>query len=236
MNFLLSLYNIFLYQPLFNLLILLYEIIPGRDFGIAIILLTGLVRLALLPLSIKAFQTQQAVFELQPEIQAIQEKYKQDPQELSRHMLELYRKQKLNPLSGLVLIFLQFPILIALYQVFQKGLHESQFALLYYFIPRPESIDPTFLGVFDVSRESNLIALLAMGSQLLQTQQAMRYTPRMRDKTEGTMQKVFLFGLSLITGSIVSQLPSAIGIYWIATNIFSVLQQWYLIRFLKEKK
>jgi len=117
-----SFFNITLYKPLFNLLVLLYNYLPGRDFGIAIIFLTLIIKILLYPISVKAIKSQAALQKLQPKIQEAQNKNKNDKEKQAKEILDIYRQEKVNPFSGLLLGIIQIPILIALYQVFWNGL------------------------------------------------------------------------------------------------------------------
>ena len=88
-----------LYQPLFNGLVLLYNYIPGHDFGAAIIFLTLIIRLVLYPISVKAVNSQRSLQKLQPQMKEIQEKYKTDKEKQAKEVLDLYKKEKINPFS-----------------------------------------------------------------------------------------------------------------------------------------
>ena len=102
MQFLASLYTTVFYQPIFNVLILLYNVIPGKDLGVAIVLLTALFRVVMLPLSIKAAVTQKKFTELQPRVKEIQEKFKTNKDQQARELLALYQKEKVNPFAGIL--------------------------------------------------------------------------------------------------------------------------------------
>ena len=115
-----------LYQPLLNALVFLYTYLPGHDFGIAIIILTSLIKLLLYPLGTKAVRAQRALAELQPKIKEIQEKYKKDKATQTKEIMDLYKKEKVNPFAGMLPLIIQLPILIALYRVFWKGLQPEQ--------------------------------------------------------------------------------------------------------------
>ena len=110
-----SLFHAILYQPIFNVLIALYNLIP--DFGVALIVLTILLRLALFPLSQKSIKSQKELSEIQPEIKKLQQQYKDDKQKQAQALMELYKEKKVNPMSGCLPLLIQLPILIALYQV-----------------------------------------------------------------------------------------------------------------------
>ena len=108
MSFLTLAFNTILYRPLFNALLLLYEYLPGQDFGVAIIVLTCIIRLALYPSTLKSIKSQKALQEIQPKIKEIQTKFKHKKEEQGRAMMELYKKEKINPLSGCLPLFSGF--------------------------------------------------------------------------------------------------------------------------------
>src|SRR6056297_3402557 len=119
MNFFIQAFNVILYQPLFNALIFLYQVIPGQSFGLAIILLTVAIRLLLYPLNAKSIRSQQAMSEIQPKIKEIQDKY-EDKEEQAQKMMELYQEKDVNPFSGCLPMLLQLPILIVLIRIFRR--------------------------------------------------------------------------------------------------------------------
>ena len=96
--FLIDLFNTILYRPLFNVLILFYQYLPGHDFGIAIIVLTILIRLILWPSMTKSIVSQKRLSQLQPKLKEIQKKYKGDLKRQNKETMELYKKEKINPM------------------------------------------------------------------------------------------------------------------------------------------
>ncbi|HDY72622.1 MAG TPA: membrane protein insertase YidC [bacterium] len=159
-----TLFNEVLYRPIFNALVFLYNIVPGHDFGIAIILLTILIRVILLPLSSKSIKSRQAMSVLQPKIKEIQKKFK-TKEEQTQGMMKLYKEEKVNPLSGCLPLLVQFPILIALYRVLINVLKPESLVALYSFVGNPGFINPSFLGILDLSKASPVLAILAGISQ-----------------------------------------------------------------------
>src|SRR3989304_713559 len=147
-----KIFETILYQPLFNLLILIYEFVPGKDFGVAVILLTILTKLLFYPLGAQSIKAQRAFAKLEPKIKELQEKHKNNKEQQTKALMELYQKEKINPLSGCLPLIIQLPILIALYQVFWKGLDPSQMTYLYSFVPPPGVIKTMFLGLFDLKQ------------------------------------------------------------------------------------
>lgn len=232
-EFLVNIFHSFLYQPLFNLLVLLYNYIPGHDFGIAIILLTLVIRFILYPLSVKAFESQRAIQKVQPQIQEIQKKHKDDKEKLAKETLEIYKKEKINPFSGLFLAFIQLPILIALYWVFWNGLRPEELNSLYGFVSNPGQINAMFLGMIDLSKANAILAVLAGITQFYQTKMLM---PKPGPKKEGgpdfsqIMQKQMLYFFPAFTVIILLNLPSALGLYWTVSGAFSIIQQYFLLK------
>jgi YidC/Oxa1 family membrane protein insertase len=230
-EFFISAFNLILYQPLFNILIFLYEALPGSDFGIAVIILTLTIRIALYPLTLKSIKIQKKFSQLQPKIKEIQEKYKKNKEEQAKKMMEFYQKEKINPFGGCLLTLLQLPILIALFWVLKKGLEAGEMNLLYSFIPEPGLIDPFFLGLINLSEASLFLAFLAGVSQFFQMKML---APKKKKSSVNDgqmaqisemMQKQMVYLFPLITFFILCRLPAAIGLYWLVTALFSIFQQ-----------
>lgn len=230
-DFLFSLYHTILFEPLFNALVILYNLVPGQDFGVAVILVTLLVRFAFAPLSAKAVVAQRKLTALQPKAKEIQEKFKKDRDRQAKELLELYKREKVNPLAGILPILIQIPFLIALYQVFWKGLGVEQLEFLYSFVTSPGVIDPFFLGIVNLGERSLVVAVFAAIFQFAQGKQMAQNRPAGDQKSfAATFQKQALYLFPILTLVIVSQLPSAVGLYWITTSLFSIGQQWYITR------
>ena len=235
MDLLINAFNIILYQPLFNVLVLLYEYLPGHDFGVAVIVLTILIKLLFYPLGIQAIRSQRALSELQPKIKEIQEKYKTDREKQGRAMMELYQKEKINPFSGCLPLLIQLPILIALYRVFWRGFQPEQMTYLYSFVSQPGLINPTFFGIVNLAQPSLFLAIFAGITQFIQTKMLTPKTPKSKSKDKTSqfsnmMQKQMLYFFPIFTVFILLKMPSAIGLYWIVTTIFSIIQQYFIIK------
>jgi len=227
MNLLIEIFNKVLFQPLFNALVLLYNFLPGNDFGIAVIALTVLIRLALYPLMAQSLKSQKVFSQLQPKIKEIQEKFKDNKSKQAEEMVSLYKEAKMNPLSGFLPLLIQLPLLIALYQVFWKGLQPEAMSNLYAFIPNMGQIDPSFLGIINLSQASMFLAILAGTFQFIQTK-TMSPKSKKKEKTSqmaDMMQKQMLYFLPFFTVVILLRLPAAIALYWIVTSLFSIGQQ-----------
>lgn len=228
-----TIFNTILYRPLFNVLILLYQYLPGYDFGLAVIFLTILIRILFYPLGVKAIKSQKALEDLQPKLQEIQRKYKNEKEKQIQATMELYKKAKINPFSSLLPLLVQLPILIALYRVFWRGLNPEEMANLYYFIPRPDIINPTFFGIINLSQSSIILAIFAGIFQFFQTKMLTPKTKTGGDKLDRfskMLQKQTLYFFPVLTIFILLKLPSAIGLYWIVATIFSIIQQYFILK------
>ena len=233
-------FYIILYQPLFNGLILIYNYIPGHDFGIAIIVLTVVIRLILFPISVKAVKSQRGLQAIQPKIQEVQKKYKDDKEKQAREILDLYKKEKINPFSGLLLAVIQLPILIALYRVFWGGLDPKGLAGLYSFVANPGHMNAVFLSIINLTKPNIILALLAGLTQYFQTK--MLLPQAQKNKQQGKeaefaqiMQKQMLYFMPIFTVIILIGLPSALGLYWTASGSFSIIQQYFIFKENKAK-
>ena len=228
------LYHSFFFDPLYNSLIFLFQILPWADAGIVVVLLTILVRLILFPLSRKAVVTQVKMAEIGPELRAIQEKHKNNSEEQARKTLALYKEKGVNPFSGILVVIIQIPIILALYQIF---LHfpEVNSALLYSFVSVPENINTTFLGLVDVSAKSAVIALLAAASTYFQFLASMKGQKESKGTSFGdnltrSMQKQMKYFFPVLVFFISYNISGVIALYWLTTNLFSIAQELFVKR------
>jgi YidC/Oxa1 family membrane protein insertase len=234
MNFFVNAFNLILYQPLFNALVLLYQYLPGHDFGVAVVVLTILIKVAFYPLGTIAIRSQKNLSDLQPKLKEIQQKYKDDKERQAKETMALYQREKINPFSGCLPLLIQLPILLALYSLFWKGLQPEQITFLYSFVANPGLIDPSFLGVIDLSKPNVMLALLAGISQFVQSK--MTLPKNQASKSAGTsqfgdmMQKQMLYFFPGFTVLILWNLPSAIGLYWLTSTVFSIIQQYLVFK------
>ena len=231
-----SLFDTILYAPFFNFLVFLYNTVAFHDFGAAIILLTLIIRLVLSPLSIKTFKSQRALSELQPKIKEVQERFKNDPQKQTREVMNLYKQQKVNPFSGCLPLLIQLPILIALYRVSIAGFEESSLSVLYSFISRPDFLNSTSLGFIDLTKRSVFLSLVAGAAQFFQTKLSMSsqkkstFTKDQKNDPLTAMNQQMLYFFPLITIIVSMSFPAGLPLYWIATTVFSILEQSYVSR------
>lgn len=236
-------FHTILYQPLFNLLIWLYDVIPGQDLGFAIIGISLLIRLVLWPLSRSSIKSQKALQDLQPKLDALKEQHKDDKEGLAKAMMNLYKEEKVNPMSSCLPLLVQLPILFALYQVLRDGMNMDSLVNLYPFVSRPESINLNFLGFINLAEANLVMAVIAGILQFVQTKMLMmkrppkkvRSTPGAKDEDMmAQMNQSMMYFMPVMTVVIGASLPGGLTLYWIIMNIFAILQQALAFRKKKE--
>jgi YidC/Oxa1 family membrane protein insertase len=224
-----------LVNPLFNLLILIYGVIPGHDLGVAVIVMSVIVRLALWPLVAKQLHSQRVMQQLAPELAKIRTKAKGDKQLESRMMMDLYKEKGVSPFSSFGLLLIQLPIFIALYSVFNEALKPSEIAKLAYepirqlgaikdIISSPESFKPSLLGLVNLTKPNDVLAFLAGATQFYQGKQLM---PKHLDSKDPAAQttKIMSYLFPVLSFFIARSLPSALALYWAITSLVAIVQQ-----------
>jgi len=231
----LGFFKTILYTPLFNVLILLASVVPGHDLGLAIILLTVIIRIIFFPLSIKAQRSQRAMNALAPKLAEIKAKFKNDQAAQGAATMQLYKDHGVNPVAGCIPLLIQLPVLIALYQVFIAGLNPESLGGLYPFIPDPGNIKTLFLGSIDVTGKNHYLALLAGVLQFVQAKQSIQYiqsagpaNPQMK-----AMNAQMLYFLPVFIVIIGWNLSAGLVLYWVTTTVCSMFEQWYLRKTMK---
>lgn len=241
-----NIFNLIIIQPLLNLLIVLYSIIPTHDFGLAVIAITVVVRGILWPLSAKALHSQKALKALQPEIEKIKSKNKNNPQALQKAMTELYKEKEINPFSSCLPTLLQLPILFGLYYVFIKFKDPNFIQLtdaskgiltqLYSFvenIPTVKSVidaggslSTSLFGIVDLAKPNIILGILAGATQFIQTK---LMTPSKPQDSQQQMMAKMVYLFPLITIVISVNLPAALPLYWAASTAIAAYQQWLIM-------
>lgn len=231
-----AIFNTFFYQPILNLLVFLYNITPGHDLGVVIILLTIIIKLILLPLSKQSIKSQKALQELQPKIDEVKKMYSNDKQKMGKEMMEIYKQNKVNPFSSCLPLIVQLPVLIAVFQVFRNGLANGALNLVYPFISKPEYINTMSLGFIELSKPNPYLAILAGLAQFWQAKMMIVKKPEL--KTEGSqdenmasiMNKQMLYFMPILTVFIGLTLPGGLSLYWFITTVLTGLQQLYVFK------
>lgn len=178
------------------------------NFGISIIVVTVLIKILLLPLTLKQDKSMKEMKKLQPELEKIKQKYANDKQMLNIKTMELYREHKVNPLGGCLPILIQFPILIALFGVLRNGI-----------IPKDSSF--LWLKLSDKDPFYILPVLNGAVSFLQQKLMGTSDNPQMKNM-------MFIFPILMIYISY--RMPSGLQLYWLTSSILAVVQQYFIMK------
>lgn len=187
-----------------------------KNFGLSIIILTIIIKFILFPLTFKQDKSMRGMKKIQPEVDALREKYKDNPQELNKAIMELYQKHKVNPFGGCLPVLLQLPILWALFNVIRNPAIIPKDAKFLIFSLM--AADKTFI----LPIANALVAFIQQKIMSIGTKQ----NPQMEMMTY--IFPVMMFFLSF-------SMPSGLQIYWLTSSIISVLQQFILIKMSKEE-
>ncbi len=244
-HFMSSIFTTALLQPILNLLIWLYGILPGHDIGFSIIVVTIIVKTLLFPLTQAQLRQQRALQELQPRIEEIRARLKDDKEGQAKELMALYAKEKVNPAASCLPLLVQLPVFIALYRALSIGLQSANFDnLLYAFVAHPQSVNTKFLGLLDLTHPSYVLAVLAALVQFWQTRQMLKRpsatTPppaevegKPASQDEGMaamMNKQMTYMMPVLTAVIGFSLPGGLALYWLTMSLLTVAQQTWLLK------
>lgn len=201
------------------------------SFGLAIIIFTLLIKLLTAPLNAKQIKSSKAVQELQPKLQELQKKYKDNKEELAKRQMELYKEAGVNPLGGCLPTLIQFPIWIGLYQALYRLAGAGKLAEGFLWIPslaeptngswllqNPANWDLAYVGAYII------LPILTVVTQIL-LQKMM--TPKDADPQTSSINQAMMF-MPLMFGFFAIQVPSGLSLYWVTMNIFSMVQQYLM--------
>ena len=218
----------FLYQPIYNFLIYLINVVPNYSLGLAIIILTIIIRLFLYIPNQRALVAQKKMSEIQPKLNKIREKYKNNQELLAAETLKVWKENKVNPVGGCLPLLIQFPILIALFYVIQDGLNPDKMYLLYDGLKNFNfsNIELNFLWMHLTSKDMLVLPLVVGGLQFLQLKLANlgkekgSITPEME-----VTQNMMLYVMPAMIAVFTATLPSGVGVYWGTSTLIGVIQQ-----------
>lgn len=242
-----NLYHTFVFDPLYNGLIGLMDVLPWIDAGVAVILFTCIIKFILFPLSKKAIISQIRMKKLEPEMASIRAQYKGNQQVLGVKLMELYKIHKVNPFSMLLPLIIQLPIIFALYSIFaHSGLPHINSEILYSFISVPE-VKVHFLGILDITKKSIILSLITALSQYVYLDYTARQqksnkknseksdtkknaigTPGFAEDFGRSMTNQMKYFLPVIIFFVTYSISAAIGIYWTVSNLFTLAQDYYI--------
>jgi len=208
------------------------------DVGFAIILVTIIVKMILVPLNSKSIRNQVLMKKMEPELKKIKSDFP-NKEEQAKKTFELYKKYKTNPFSGCLVLIIQMPIIIALYQVFYNGLSIKP-DLLYSFIQIPSIIHTNFLGLIQMDSHSIVLAVLAGITQFIQGYLSSPATPKnteivkknkdFQEQISDSMQLNVKYFLPIFVAFISWRISAGVALYWIMSNIFNIVQEWLIRR------
>lgn len=220
-------FNTLLYQPLLNVLFFLTSVLGG-NLGFAIIVLTMLLRGILVPITIPSLRSAQKIRDLKPELDRLKKRFAKDKVALQKAQMGLYKQHGINPAAGCLPNILQLVILIALYRVFIDSLQNGSLAVSTQFFwldlaqPDPLYILPFLAGFIQL-----LLSLMLKPAIEHHKEKSKQKTEDVQDMAE-TMQQQMLFIMPVMTVVIAFTFPSGLALYWVATTLFSLVQQYYL--------
>jgi YidC/Oxa1 family membrane protein insertase len=233
------LFNLVFYQPLYNALVFLGGVMPGHNLALAIVVLTIGVKTILLPLQRQMTRTQLVLKTINPELQKIKEQYAKDSTAQARETLALYKKYKINPFSGFLLIILQIPILFALLFLFRSDFHFDP-QLLYSFIHIPPVVNTSLFGWLDITGKSYVLAIVVALTQFFQNKLMAPPPPPPRagePSWQTDFAKSFNFQIRyffpILIGFVAISLPAAVSLYWTVSNLYSIAQETWFRRSFK---
>ena len=179
------------------------------NFGISIIIVTIIIKILLLPLTLKQDKSMKEMKKLQPELEKIKEKYANDKQMLNIKTMELYKEHKVNPLGGCLPLLLQLPILFALFGVLRNGIipKDSSFLWLKLSVPDPFYVLPVLNGAVSFFQQK------LMGSA---------------DSNPQMKNMMYIFPIMMIMFSL--KMPSGLQLYWLTSSILAVVQQYFIMK------
>lgn len=192
--------------PLFWILEKIYKLVG--NWGWAIVLLTLLIKLAFYPLSAASYKSMAKMKKLQPRLQTLKERYGDDRQKMNQAMMELYKKDKINPLGGCLPILIQIPVFIALYWVLLESVELRQ--------------APFTLWIQDLSVKDPYFVLPILMGLTMVAQQFLNPAPL------DPMQKKIMMALPIVFTVLFLYFPAGLVLYWLVNNVLSIAQQWYI--------
>lgn len=237
MDFLAGPWNTLLVHPLLSLLVLAYGLF--RDFGFAIVAVTVGIRLLLYPLFVAQIRSQRVMQEIGPAMNEIRLKYGKDRQKVTEEQMKLYKERGYNPASGCLPLLVQMPILFAMYAAFLEApnltgevIRERLWPFVHEIVAPGEKLDltahwlPWIGGGLGQADPWFILPILAGATQLISSVMAMPYGQKASSDPQAKMMQSMAYYFPLITVVIAWGLPSGLSLYWVATTVFQIAQQY----------
>lgn len=227
-------------QPLYNAFVALIGVMPHGDVGLAIIVLTIVIRVVLYPVFASSIRSQMGMQAMQAELDAARPRFKDKPEELSKLQLELARKYKVNPLALIGSLVIQFGFIIALsFVLFREGFPAIDTALLYSFVHAPAAVSTNFFGLINLLEPHNIILALLIGAtQYVAIRLTLKRTPPPQNASADKLaahrmqQGMMQYIMPAMLAGIGFFLRSEFGLYFLVSNILSIGQELIIRRHL----
>ena len=231
----LNLWNLIVLNPMLNGLVALSSLFPrAAGFGLAIIILTIVVRLILTPLTLRQLNSTKALQAMQPKIQELQKKYAKNKQKLQQEMVKVYKEAGVNPLGCIWPMLIQFPIWIALYQSIMRALATAPENLLdlsrhlysWQIVNQAIPLNSRFLWL-DLGRPDNTLILAILVGGTMWVQQKMTTAPS-ADPKQQSQSRMMLLMMPLMFGVFVLMFPSGLALFWLVSNVIGIVTQYFI--------
>ncbi len=243
-GFFTKIFRTFVTKPLFNSLIFIASWMPSHHLGLAIIVLTVLIKLLLLLPNQHALEGQRKLQLLQPKMDELKRKYQNDPQKLQEETMRLWKEMKINPFQSCLPTLLQLPILIGLFYVIRDGatIATSQHLLYSFYTNLPATFfTTTFLGLNLLKPNWTIFPLLLVILQFIQMKMMLAKNKKQdvitieptKKKTrmpELNQQTILTYVMPLLIGYFALTFPAAVSLYWAVSTLFGIAQQWYVLQ------
>lgn len=231
------------YTPLYNIFIAIIDIVPTHEVFWAAIIFTILIKLILSPLAKSAMISQIKIKAIQGDLKRIQLEYKDQREVLATKMMALYRDNNINPLSPILILLIQIPIILSLFYIFRSGLPQINTDILYSFVQNPGAVEMVSFGI-DLAEKSLPLAILTGITQYLYTKRTFSFqqiTPTEKSQNKDgrpelgvEFQKALAFQFTYIMPVIIVFIAytfsSVLALYWTTSNIFAYIQDIYIRR------
>lgn len=219
-----------------NLFIWLYNIVPGHEIVIAVALFAVAIKLILLPVAQKALVSQKALQDLQPKLEALKTEFGDNKEKMTQAMMALYKDNKVNPFSSCLLMLVQLPFFIAVFQMFKETFSSVGANLIYPFISNPGVLNTTAFFAVDFAKPNLILAILAGIAQFAQVKMMPQQKPVIKSdgsKDEGMaamMNKQMMYIFPILTIVVCMSLPSGLAFYWLLITLLTILHQEILFK------
>ncbi|MDD5773479.1 MAG: membrane protein insertase YidC [bacterium] len=197
----------------------------ARNYGIAIFILTLAVKIVLGPLTKKGFVSMQKMQKIQPEVEKLQKKYKDSPKELNTEIMQLYKERKVNPFGGCLPMVLQIPIFWALFNTLRSTIELRQAKFFWWIndLSRPDTIFNIPFHLPVMGNNINLLPVIMVATQIIQQNM-------MPSGAKSSEQKMMFYAMPVIFMVMFYNFPSGLVLYWTLNNLFTIIQQYFLIK------